>query len=81
MLNVRRFPPPSSRTYQLRYTALDILLHGIKITKPIMYARKESMRGGAPPHKNNLIGTVARGWTQIGPFKVDNNALFIARLL
>ncbi len=28
--------------------------------------------GGAPSHKNNLIGTAARGWTQIEPLKVDN---------
>ncbi len=27
--------------------------------------------GGAPPHKNNLIGTAARGWTQIGLFKMN----------
>ncbi len=32
------------------------------------------MRGGAPPHKKNLIGTVAYGWTQIGPFKIDTKA-------
>ncbi len=43
-----------------------------------MYAQKEVVRGGAPPQKNNLIGTVARGWTLIGPFKMDTKALFIA---
>ncbi len=39
------------------------------------------MRGGAPSHKNNLIGTAARGWTQIGPFKMDTKALFISLAL
>ncbi len=47
----------------------------------IMYALKEAVQGGAPPHKNNLIGTVARGWPQIGPFKMDTKALFIASSL
>ncbi len=36
------------------------------------------MRGEAPPHNNNLIGKAARGWTQIGPFKMDTTALFIS---
>ncbi len=35
------------------------------------------MRGGALPHKNNLIGTVDCGWTLIGPFKMHTKALFI----
>ncbi len=34
--------------------------------------------GGAPPHKNNLIGTAARGWTQIGLFKMDTEAFSLA---
>ncbi len=46
-----------------------------------MYARKEAVRGRAPPNKNNLIGKVACGWTQIEPFKLDTKALFIACLL
>ncbi len=33
---------------------------------------KEAVWSGAPPHKNNLIGKAARGWTQIEPFKMDN---------
>ncbi len=37
-------------------------------------AAKEAVRGGALPHKNNLIGTAARGWTQIEPFKMDNKS-------
>ncbi len=39
------------------------------------------MRGGAPPHKNNLIGTAACGWTQIGPFKMDTKAFSFSLLL
>ncbi len=46
-----------------------------------MYAWQEAVRGGAPPHKNNLIGTAARGWTQIGLFKMDTKALFISLAL
>ncbi len=39
------------------------------------------MRGGALPHKNNLIGTAACGWTQIGLLKMDTKALFISLML
>ncbi len=39
------------------------------------------MRGRALPHKNNLFGTAAHGWTQIGPFKMDTKALFISLTL
>ncbi len=45
-----------------------------------MYAQKEAV-WGSPPHKNNLIGTAARGWTQIGPFKMNTKALFMYYLL
>ncbi len=36
------------------------------------------MQGGAPPYRDNPIRTVACGWTQIGPFKMDTKALLIA---
>ncbi len=39
------------------------------------------MRGRAPPHKNNVIGTAAHGQTQIGPFKMGTKALFISLAL
>ncbi len=35
---------------------------------------KEVVWGGAPPHKNNLIGTAAHGWTQIELFKMNTTA-------
>ncbi len=31
--------------------------------------------GGAPPHKNNLIGTAAGGVSKLVPFKTTNAAL------
>ncbi len=46
-----------------------------KPIKQIMYARKEAVRGGAPPHKSHLIGTATRGRILIGPFKMDTKAL------
>ncbi len=39
---------------------------------------KRNSMGRAPHHKNNLIGTAARGWTQIELFKMDTKALFIS---
>ncbi len=32
------------------------------------------MGAGAPPYKNNLIGTAARGWTQIELFEMNTTA-------
>ncbi len=34
--------------------------------------------GGSLPHKNNLIGTAGRVWTQIGLFKMDTTDFSIS---
>ncbi len=39
------------------------------------------MRGGAPPHKNNLIGTAAVGRSKIVLLKMNNKALSFGLLL
>ncbi len=36
---------------------------------------KEAVRGGAPPHKNNLIGTATVGVFKLVPLKMNNTAL------
>ncbi len=36
---------------------------------------KEAVRGGAPPHKNNLIGKAAGGVSKLVPFKSGHHAL------
>ncbi len=46
-----------------------------------MYARKDAVWGVAPPYSNNLIGTVASGRIQSGPFKTGHKALLARALL
>ncbi len=36
---------------------------------------KKAVRGGAPPHKNNLIGIAAGGVSRLVPLKMNNAAL------
>ncbi len=56
------------------YKLLEVFSFMWWIDYQIIKARQKAVRGGAPPHKNNLIGTAAHGWTQIELFKTNTTA-------
>ncbi len=57
------------------YKLLEVFSFMWWIDYQIMLVRQKKPWGRAPPHKNNLIGAAACGWTQSELFKTNTTAL------